>query len=119
MPVRSLSSSVLKWPDRTTVSEALQRWVERETRRNPDILKIGYYGSYAKGNWGVGSDIDIIVILKKSNRPFIYRASEWDISSLPVHADLLVYTEEEWQHLCLKSDFYKRLTYEAVWVWGM
>ncbi len=29
MPVRSLSSSVLRWPDRRTVHDAFARWVER------------------------------------------------------------------------------------------
>jgi len=118
MPVRSLNSSVLRWPDAQSVDRAVRNWAEKEISQKQNILKIGYFGSYANGNWGVGSDIDIVVILENSDKPFIYRASEWDTGLLPVHADLLVYTEEEWQRLCLGSEFYKKLTHEAIWVYA-
>ena len=61
MPVRSLNSSVLKWPRREEVEEALLSWVEKEKRKNPDILRIGVFGSYNTPFWGVGSDLDVVV----------------------------------------------------------
>ena len=54
MPVRSLNSSVLKWPRREEVEEALLSWVEKEKRKNPDILRIGVFGSIIHPFWERG-----------------------------------------------------------------
>ncbi len=116
MPVRSLNSSVLKWPDAKTVDAALRRWVEESAQGRRDVLKIGYFGSYARGDWGVGSDLDIIIILENSELPFEKRSTEWSVTELPVPADVLVYTAEEWQSL-RKGRFYQTVMQEAVWVY--
>ena len=70
MPVRSLSSSVLKWPDGKTVEHAIKLWAEKVSQNRKDVLRIGYFGSYARGNWGVGSDLDVIIVLESSEEPF-------------------------------------------------
>ncbi len=64
MPVRSLSSSVLKWPDHESVSQKLRVWVEEILRNRTDIVSVGYFGSYARGDWGVGSDLDLLIIVR-------------------------------------------------------
>src|SRR5258708_32880190 len=56
MPVRSLRSSVLKWPDRGTVEQALAAWAARERLRHPALLRLGWFGSYARGDAGGGGD---------------------------------------------------------------
>lgn len=56
MPVRSSTSSVLKWPDAESVRRALVAWVAEEAPRHPGLLRLGYFGSYARGDWGVGSN---------------------------------------------------------------
>ena len=35
MPARSLSSSVLKWPDQTAVDQAVRRWAAQQVDRRP------------------------------------------------------------------------------------
>ncbi len=118
MPVRSLSSSVLKWPDAPTVHQAVQRWAEEVMQARSDVLRIGYMGSYARGDWGVGSDLDLIVVVAQHEQPFWRRTVDWDLSSLPVPADLLVYTQQEWQELAGQGGrFYRTLEEEAVWVY--
>jgi len=77
MPVRSLNSSVLKWARREEVLESAKSWAERIAQNHPEVLRIGCFGSYARGDWGVGSDIDILVIVARSNKPFIYRAVDF------------------------------------------
>lgn len=116
MPVRSLSSSVLTWPDAPTVDRALRRWAEGVGCRHPGVLRIGYFGSYARGDWGVGSDLDLIVIVASSDRPFVRRAAEWDTTDLPVPADVFIYTQEEWQHL-EERGWMPAIRSEAIWVW--
>ncbi|MBN1322498.1 MAG: nucleotidyltransferase domain-containing protein [Methanotrichaceae archaeon] len=83
MPVRSLSSFVFRWPDREEVDGAACRWAREAARGHDGVLAIGYFSSYAWGDAGVGSDLDIVVILESCPRPFIERARDWDESSLP------------------------------------
>ncbi len=49
MPVRSLDSPVLTWPDRETVVRALRAWADGLARARRDVLRVGYFGSYARG----------------------------------------------------------------------
>lgn len=54
MPVRSLSSSVLRWPDAEVVDRAVRHWAQEIAHKRPGIIRIGYFGSYASGDWGWG-----------------------------------------------------------------
>ena len=80
------------------------------------MLCIGYFGSYARGDRGVGSDLDLVIIVESSKLPFERRAAEWDATSLPVPADVLVYTASEWQPTA-DSPFLQRLQRETIWVY--
>ena len=118
MPVRSLNSSVLKWPDRATVEIALRRWVKNEAAKHSDLQKFGYFGSYARMDWGVGSDIDLVSIVATSSEPFNRRNLTWDLTALPVAADLLIYTKKEWAKLESEGDlFIRTLNSETVWIY--
>lgn len=118
MPVRSLTSSVLKWPDARTVDEAVRALAPRLAGAHPELVRFGYFGSYARGDWGVGSDVDLLAIVARSNRPFAERSLDFDLDRLPVPADLLVYTLSEWEALLQGgSAFIRRLAAETVWVW--
>ncbi|MCL6472929.1 MAG: nucleotidyltransferase domain-containing protein [Firmicutes bacterium] len=118
MPVRSLRSCVLKWPDLQTVDQAVRLWAKRMAQKRKDIKGIGCFGSYARGDWGVGSDLDLLIIVGKSEQPFVKRAAEFDVTDLPVPTDVLVYTEKEWQGLDKQGKFCQTLKREAIWVHG-
>ena len=60
MPVRSLSSSVLKWPDGRTVRRALADWAQQAVSGRDDVLRVGYFGSYARNTATPESDVDIV-----------------------------------------------------------
>lgn len=115
MPVRSLSSSVFRWHDAQTVKAALCRWATQVARARPEVLRIGYFGSYARGDWGVGSDLDVVIIVTQADKPFHMRAGDWDTRDLPVPADILVYTREEWDRL-QERPFPPRFVQEIVWL---
>ncbi len=118
MPVRSLTSSVFKWPKAEDVDRAVRRWAQKVGRERPEVLRIGYIGSYARGDWGVGSDLDVLILVEWSARPFAERASEWDTAELPVPTDVWVYTRDEWQAMATRgSRFYREAEQEAVWVY--
>lgn len=99
MPVRSLTSPVFKWPTREDVVAALEDWAARQYGVHPELVRIGYFGSMANGTWGFGSDVDLVAVVRESKRPMIERPLDWDTTPLPVPADLLVYTEEEFAQI--------------------
>lgn len=117
MPVRLLSSSVIRWPDRDMVDKALRDWSDIVVRKREGILRIGYFGSYATGGWGVGSDLDIVIVVDRSELPFIRRAVEFDLTGLPVPADIIVYTSKEWDSIDPESRFGNLIKTETVWVY--
>lgn len=118
MPVRLLSSSVLKWPDAGTVDHAARRWAERVVATRPGVRRIGYFGSYARGDWGPGSDLDLIVIVERAEEPFERRALQWDVTELPVPAELRVYTSAEWESPAWRGRFREVVMRETVWVYS-
>ncbi|MCH8012665.1 MAG: nucleotidyltransferase domain-containing protein [Candidatus Marinimicrobia bacterium] len=119
MPVKSLNSSVIKWPDQKQIYKAVRSWALIEIKKYPEILRIGYFGSYARGDWGVGSDLDLVAIVKESNKKFECRAMNWDLHVLPVQAELLVYTTKEWQNMkANRNRFVQVIEQEAIWIYG-
>jgi len=114
-----LNSSVIIWPKSQTVVKALKDWARQIKKMHNNVLKIGYFGSYAKGNNGVGSDLDVVMIIKHSDKSFLRRAAEWNVLDLPVPTDLLVYTLEEWQGLAQQEKFYVTLKKEINWIYNI
>jgi len=63
---------------------------------DPNVVRIGYFGSYAKGNWGVGSDLDVVLLVHATDEDRFIRGRHFDTFGLPVPVDLLVFTDDEW-----------------------
>ncbi|MFH1114297.1 MAG: nucleotidyltransferase domain-containing protein [Pseudomonadota bacterium] len=119
MPVRSLSSSVFKWPNRKEVDDAVRTWAPKAAELHPGVLRIGYFGSYARGDWGVGSDLDVIAIVEHAEESFERRSLGWDVDDLPVPVQLIVYALKEWALLTQEGGrFARTLESETVWVHG-
>ena len=110
-----MNSSVLKWPEGSEVREAARKWAI-EVLRDPNVKRAGYFGSYAQGREGVGSDLDLVVVLESAELPFARRGLLFDTSSLPVPEDLLVYSDREFQEILARGDrFSRELGEHAVW----
>jgi len=118
MPVRLLSSRVLKWPDRGFVITAVQEWVERQVILHPELRGVGYFGSYARGDWGVGSDLDLLIIVDHVDQETMERALGWDTVNLPVPVDVFVYSAAEWEKRCQEQSFFRQVRKEVVWVYS-
>jgi predicted nucleotidyltransferase len=100
------------------VREAIGLWAKTEIPKHPKLLQLGYFGSYARGDWGVGSDLDLIAIVSDSSEPFEQRSLSWSLTSLPVASDLMVYTEKEWDALQEKGGrFVRTVSREAIWIY--
>jgi hypothetical protein len=108
---------VFGWPDGGLVDREVRRWSREEAGAHPGLVRLGYYGSYARGQWGVGSDLDLVAVVAASSLPFENRAIEWNLTGLPVPAEILVYTAEEWSRLqATDRRFARMLAQETVWV---
>ena len=115
MPVRLLSSSVLRWPDARAVDAAARRWACQLGAREPGIARIGYCGSYARGDWGVGSDLDLVIVVEESSAA--PRASAWDTTALPVPTDVLVSPVSQWGAAPAQNRMARMLRKETIWVY--
>ena len=117
MPVTSSSSSVKRWPKREAVLDGVRAWAATEARQRPELRALGYFGSYARADEGFGSDLDLVAVVAHSPLTFMERAREWKTETLPVPADLLVYTAEEWEALRNRAGrFAGVLATETVWL---
>jgi predicted nucleotidyltransferase len=81
------------------VLEQAGRWAAQQISDHPDLVAVGVFGSYGRGTAGVGSDLDLLLILQRCDEPIWNRLRRWDTGSLPLACDLLVYSQEEWRSL--------------------
>ncbi len=117
MPVRSLDSSILKWPTVEEVRRAAAEWAAAEAKRHPGLVRLGYFGSYARGDAGVGSDLDLVAVVETAAESFARRGLAWDLLPLPVPAQILVYAAAEWERMRAEAGrFITTLDREAVWL---
>jgi predicted nucleotidyltransferase len=99
------------------VEAAARAFARAEAARRPGLLRLGYFGSYARGDAGVGSDLDLVAVVEASALPFERRPVEWDLAGLPVPAEILVYTRAEWAAMEARGDrFARTLRAETVWL---
>jgi hypothetical protein len=98
MPKRSSSSVRVFYPefDQAYLLQTLSQRLKRLDEEIP-LLRVFLFGSYAKGNYTVGSDVDILVIYKGETRSDAYSLTKKSlaISRLEPH----LYSEEEYREM--------------------
>jgi predicted nucleotidyltransferase len=78
-----------------------------------DIEKVSLFGSYARGRADLFTDLDVLVIMD-TDKPFVERAGEiYSLLCLPVDADILCYTPEEFRRMC-DTPFMKKILEDEV-----
>lgn len=117
MPVRSLHSCVLRWPEPGEVLPALQDWIRRRAVEHPELLGAACIGSHARGDAGPGSDLDLVLVVSDAPSDRAQRHAAWPIEQLPVPTDLWVLTAAEWRALPRNSRFGRLLRQEARWLY--
>ncbi len=91
---RSSGSVTVFSLDKKLIEEAIGKFVDELSRRE-EVLKVVIFGSWVRGEAGVGSDVDFLIVLKESNLPFLDRIPIYTPSSFPVDTDVFPYTLEE------------------------
>jgi len=118
MPVRLLTQSVLHWPDPAEVLAAVRHWAVEQANRQPSLGRVAIYGSYGRGDAGVGSDLDLLLIDGAAQGPQHGRLRQWPLEQLPLSCDALVLTPLEFETLLASN---QRLAIElkrdASWIW--
>ncbi len=122
MPVRSLNSRIVKWPDRQEVEVAIRSNAAAIVRAEPRLRALGYFGTYARNEWGVGSDVDLVAVLDVPSEEPTPGALELDWTRdlhLPVPHDLFTYSVTDLRRMAEdEMRFAGMLASETVWVYG-
>ncbi len=90
-------SSRPRFVDVEGVVKGLKRIASRLAKKNRNIEAVYLFGSYAKGDAGIHSDADILIVLSQDNRRMIDRLDEFILAFCdgPAPVDVLVYTRGE------------------------
>jgi len=60
----------------------------------------------------------LIVIVDQAAEPFERRSLTWDLNALPVPAELIVYTQNEWKRPQKQGErFARMLKSQVVWIY--
>ena len=118
MPKRSLSSVKITSVRRTEVAAALKRWADRIAHDRPEVLRIGYFGSYARGDYTPFSDLDVVVVLAGSPRRFPERTLDYQPQDVPVGCEVFAYTADEIALMRREGrSWWHEIETTCLWVW--
>ena len=98
MPIRSSSSVKIFYP-RFDQAYLLRILPERLKilRRELPLLRVVLFGSYAKGNFTVGSDVDLLIVYRGEERADAYEVAK-RILDIP-HLEPHLYSEGEYKKM--------------------
>jgi predicted nucleotidyltransferase len=90
-----LTTVVVKSIDEIAVRRATDAWAAEVLARHPDVEEIVVFGSFAEGTWAPGSDLDVLIRLRASDRPVRDRVQDLLPAAFPVPVDVFPYTGAE------------------------
>ena len=83
-PEGSSPSAKVFWLDRTGIRDRLRQEAERLHQSHPEIERVILFGSLARGDAVPGSDADLLLVLRDSERPFRGRAGTYRVADAGV-----------------------------------
>ena len=103
---RKLSPSVkISYFDKKAIWDSLKKLTRQLKKKHPEIQKIIVFGSLVRDNCIPGSDVDLLLILSKSDKPFLERITEYMPSQFPVGVDIFAYTRQELEAMIREGNF--------------
>lgn len=107
------------WLDRDAARRAAERAARQVAAEHPEVIGVLMYGSVARGDAVPGSDVDLLVVLGHSDRPFLDRLGHYPAPSLDgLAVDVLAYTTGELARLRDEPGIVRAALAEGVWVVG-
>jgi predicted nucleotidyltransferase len=90
-----LSTVSVTYFDREGVRRAVTEHVHRLAALHPELEEVVLFGSLASGTPVPGSDVDLLLVLSGSDRPFRERIPLFLPDRFPVGVDVFPYTRAE------------------------
>jgi len=110
---RELSPSVkISYFDKEAVWNSLRRFTGQLKKKHPEIERIILFGSLVRDDCVPGSDVDLLIVLSKSDKPFLERITEYMPSKFPVGVDVFPYTRQELKTMIEEGNFFIKAALE-------
>ena len=90
---------MVKSNNEAAVERAVRGWARRIGDRHPGVRRIIWFGSRVHGIPAPGSDVDLCLVLTRSDKPFRERIGAYLPFGFPVGLDLFPYTLAELERL--------------------
>lgn len=91
----SSSTVAITYFDRAGVRQAAEALACELAARHPEVEEVILFGSVAWGTPVPGSDVDLMLVLSGSDRPFPHRIARYVPTNFPVGLDVFPYTRGE------------------------
>lgn len=117
LQTRSFGTVEVTSVDRDALLAELGRSAERLSREAAEVEEVRLFGSFARGDHTPESDVDLLIVVSRSDSPFLERADAYRDAflAIPLDVNLTVYTSDEAIRLRRDgSSFLARITAEAL-----
>ena len=99
---------MIKSVDPDTIEREVRALVARWVAMLPEVEEVIWFGSWVRGVWGPGSDVDLCVILTRDSRRVQDRIPDFLPRQFPVGLDIFPYTREEFDSLARSHSSWHR-----------
>lgn len=116
LQTRSFGTVEVTSVDRDALLAELERNAERLSHQAPEVEEVQLFGSFARGDYTPESDVDVLIVVSRSEIPFLERPDAYReaFQGIPLDVNLAVYTTEEASRLRRDpSSFLAGITPEA------
>jgi len=98
--------------DKKTVWDSLKKFTGELKKKHPEIERIILFGSLIRDDCVPGSDVDLLIVLGKSDKPFLERITDYMPSKFPVGVDVFPYTRQELKTMLKEGNFFIKAALE-------
>jgi hypothetical protein len=107
-----------RFADRDEVLDLARKTARQTANQYPEVSEILLFGSFARGDYGLRSDLDLPIILQASNEAAPERINRF-LTYAPLYpTDMLVYTDKELRARISGGDaFLARAVEESIQIW--
>jgi predicted nucleotidyltransferase len=106
-----LSTVEIKSTKPELIQHAVREYCNWLFQQFPEVQSVLWFGSWVSGIPTPGSDVDLCLIIDRSDQPFRDRISKYLPIGFPVGVDIFPYTQEELQRLeTERPEWYQTIT---------
>lgn len=98
-PTSSSGSLVVKSNNQVVIEARVRHWARHLAETRPEIQRIIWFGSRVNGVPAPGSDVDVCLVISRSDRCLRDRIGDYLPFGFPVGMDLFPYTVAEFERL--------------------